>query len=295
MMRKLPSLEALRFFDEAAQHLSFNKAADALCVTQGAVSRQIKNLEAHLGGPLFVRDSRGVKLTALGEQFLPHVSRGFDALDLGVKTARLSAGQVQKMVLCVPPTFATQWLSPRLPSLLKLLNHNNVSIKTGEEESGDFYIRFQNGSSDHKTKNKRCVMIEHHCLVGAPELAGKSVRHLMENFPALHVLHHEHRLDFWQNWLRHAALPEQYAQHGIEFSNLEQVIHAARQKVGLAIIDANMIEQELQQKSLVVLSELVFKGPFGYWLEGNEMQQKKREYRILNQWLDDQCPVESVP
>lgn len=293
-MRKLPSLEALRFFDEAAQHLSFNKAADALCVTQGAVSRQIKNLEAHLGVPLFVRDSRGVKLTALGEEFLPHVSRGFDALELGVKAARLSAGQVQKMVLCVPPTFATQWLSPRLPSLIKLLNHNNVSIKTGEEESGDFYIRFQNGSIDYKTKNKRCVMIEHHCLVGAPELAGQSVCELMKKFPALHVLHHGNRLDFWQNWLRHATLPESYAQNGIEFSNLEQVIHATRQKLGLAIIDVNMIEQELQQKSLVLLSELVFKGPFGYWLEYNEIQHKKREYRILSQWLDEQFPVESI-
>ena len=59
-MRRLPSLIALRFFEETARHMSFNRAAVALCVTQGAVSRQIKILEESLGAKLFERVDGGL-------------------------------------------------------------------------------------------------------------------------------------------------------------------------------------------------------------------------------------------
>ncbi|WP_186249697.1 MULTISPECIES: LysR family transcriptional regulator, partial [unclassified Burkholderia] len=65
-MRRLPSLIALRFFEETARHLSFNRAAVSLCVTQGAVSRQIRLLEEALGARLFERDHKGVRLTDAG-------------------------------------------------------------------------------------------------------------------------------------------------------------------------------------------------------------------------------------
>ncbi|MCQ4438505.1 LysR family transcriptional regulator, partial [Clostridioides difficile] len=67
----MPSLIALRFFEETARHLSFNRAAVSLCVTQGAVSRQIRLLEEALGARLFERDHKGVRLTDAGERLLP--------------------------------------------------------------------------------------------------------------------------------------------------------------------------------------------------------------------------------
>jgi hypothetical protein len=70
-MRRLQSLIALRFFEETAQHLSFNRAAAALCVAQGAVSRQIRLLEGSLGVDLFERDHTGIRLTSAGLALLP--------------------------------------------------------------------------------------------------------------------------------------------------------------------------------------------------------------------------------
>jgi Transcriptional regulator len=112
-MRRLPSLIALRFFEETARHMSFNRAATALCVTQGAVSRQIKLLEESIGEKLFERDHKGIRLTQAGLQFLPCLSEAFDTIERGFRQISAAKGR-RRLVLAVPPTFATQWFSPRL-------------------------------------------------------------------------------------------------------------------------------------------------------------------------------------
>jgi LysR family glycine cleavage system transcriptional activator len=77
MSYRLPPLNGLRAFEAAARHLSFKRAADELCVTPGAVSQQVKALEISLGVRLFRRLPRGLLLTALGERYLPSVSKAF--------------------------------------------------------------------------------------------------------------------------------------------------------------------------------------------------------------------------
>ena len=70
MPRKLPPLLALRVFECAAQHLSFTRAAEELCVTEAAVSHQIRALEEWFGQPLFLRLHRSLKLTEAGERLV---------------------------------------------------------------------------------------------------------------------------------------------------------------------------------------------------------------------------------
>jgi hypothetical protein len=69
------SLNTLRAFDAAARHLNFTRAADELCVTQAAVSHQVKALEEHIGRPLFRRTARGLVLTDEGSTAGPHGGR----------------------------------------------------------------------------------------------------------------------------------------------------------------------------------------------------------------------------
>jgi LysR family glycine cleavage system transcriptional activator len=80
MSYQLPSLNSLRAFEASARHLSFKRAADELCVTPGAVSQQVKSLEAALGVQLFRRFHRGLLLTATGENYLPSISKAFRAM-----------------------------------------------------------------------------------------------------------------------------------------------------------------------------------------------------------------------
>ena len=80
MSYRLPPLNGLRAFEASARHLSFRRAADELCVTPGAVSQQVKSLEASIGVKLFRRLPRGLLLTAAGEDYLPSISRAFSAI-----------------------------------------------------------------------------------------------------------------------------------------------------------------------------------------------------------------------
>src|SRR5258708_18293325 len=109
-MRHLPSLIALRFFEETARHLSFNRAARALCVTQGAVSRQIRLLEESLGVKLFERDHKGVRLTHAGVLLIASVTEAFDVIQRGTRHFTRT-GEHQRLIVSLPPPFAPPWLS----------------------------------------------------------------------------------------------------------------------------------------------------------------------------------------
>jgi LysR family glycine cleavage system transcriptional activator len=85
MSYRLPPLNGLRAFEAAARHLSFKRAADELCVTAGAISQQVKALEASLGVPLFRRLPRGLLLTDAGEGYLAPISDAFRAISVATE------------------------------------------------------------------------------------------------------------------------------------------------------------------------------------------------------------------
>src|SRR5204863_8081087 len=111
--RPLPSLNALRFFDAAARHQSFTRAAEELCVTQGAVSHQVKALEAELGVRLFNRERHGLVITSAGRDYLAVVRDAFDRIALGTDRLlqRLHSGVI---TVSTSPDFAAKWLISRL-------------------------------------------------------------------------------------------------------------------------------------------------------------------------------------
>ncbi|SAK53118.1 LysR family transcriptional regulator [Caballeronia temeraria] len=265
-MRRLPSLTALRFFEESARHMSFNQSALALCVTPGAVSRQIRLLEDALGTKLFDRDHKGIRLTKQGAELLACLSEAFDSIER--VTRSLSSAQRserKRLTVIAPPTFATRWLSPRLGSLMDAVPNIDLSVRTDPVDDRQCSIRF--GYEARADYRSELLFIERHVLVGAMKFAGQSVEALLERLPALHVLHNDTRLTLWPNWLDAAGLPRAFGGNGIEFSTLDQAIHAARAGSGLAVVDRNMIADELHDGSLVLLSPVESTGPYGYWLD----------------------------
>ncbi|WP_109476628.1 LysR family transcriptional regulator [Paraburkholderia sp. C35] len=284
-MRRLPSLIALRFFEETARHMSFNRAAVALCVTQGAVSRQIKILEESLGAKLFERDHKGIRLTKAGQQLLPCVSEAFDTLERGTRQVTTAKGR-RRLMLSVPPTFATQWFSPRLGSLAVELPDVELSVRT--EPTDDCHCNIRFGREALHDAHSELLMIERHTLVGAPRLAGEPLDTLLATLPALHVLHNDARLNLWPDWLDKAGLPAHYAENGIEFSTLEQAIRAARKGAGLAIVDRNMIVEELAEGSLAPMSDIEVSGPYGYWLDIAPRHAALEHVQAFASWLREQ-------
>ena len=134
-VRDLPPLAAIRVFEAAARHLSFTRAAEELGMTQAAVSYQIKVLEERLGTPLFLRLARAVALTPTGRLLAPATSEALDLLATTFAAARKDTGGV--LSVSIVPTFAMQWLAPRIGGFQ--LKHPDIAVRiTATREIADF-------------------------------------------------------------------------------------------------------------------------------------------------------------
>src|SRR5471030_3486918 len=151
MIRPQLPLNALRAFEASARHLSFTRAAVELCVTQAAVSHQVKSLEAQLNVTLFKRLPRGLMLTSEGETLLPVLRESFDRIAETLE--RLEGGHYREVLTVgAVGTFAVGWLLPRLTDFqakhpfidLRLSTHNNrVDVAA---EGLDYAVRFGAGA-----------------------------------------------------------------------------------------------------------------------------------------------------
>ncbi len=117
-MRDLPPLASIRVFDAAARHQNLSRAAEELNMTQSAVSYQIKQIEAFVGAPLFVREARGVRLNARGEQLAPMVQAALASLSRAFRAVSDKAHSV--LTISTMQTIAGNWLAPRIGSFQML-------------------------------------------------------------------------------------------------------------------------------------------------------------------------------
>jgi LysR family glycine cleavage system transcriptional activator len=116
-MSRLPPLNALRAFETSARLGSFTRAADELHVTQAAVSQQVKQLEQHLGSPLFIREAKGLRLTEVGRSYLPALTQAFHTLRNSTDELFGERGRTQLSVRA-SNSFAEHFLAPRLQRFL---------------------------------------------------------------------------------------------------------------------------------------------------------------------------------
>src|ERR1043166_9489130 len=126
MPRRLPPLNALKAFEAAARSESFTRAAEELHVTQGAVSHQVKALEATLGLKLFNRDHQRLTFTETGRDYLAVVRDALDRIALG--TERLVQRQTSGVLtVSTAPDFAAKWLVCRLGRLAE--RHPEIDLR----------------------------------------------------------------------------------------------------------------------------------------------------------------------
>ena len=135
LLKALPSVAGLQAFVAAAHCGSLSKAADQLCRTQGAVSCQIQQLEAHYGCALFTRSTSGLTLTRQGEALRDTALR---VLALLVEQEHALHASAPMLALRAPSTFCIRWLLPRLQAIRDALSGTEVRIVTSSDDTPDF-------------------------------------------------------------------------------------------------------------------------------------------------------------
>jgi len=267
-MRTLPSLNALRVFEEVSRHRSFNRAADALHITQGAVSRQIRRLEDYLGILLFIRTPRGLSLTEAGAALSGELNQSFDRIE-GILRALKVPDLHHHLRVLAPPTWATRWLSPRLPAFCRQHPRLRLSVTNQniDEPPVEFDCRIRFGLDASMHGDSQLLATERHIAVAAPSLWRNGEAPSLRTAMRLHILHEGKRLGMWDDWQRATATSDVESAYDLEYSPLDQVIHTALAGGGLAVVDRAMIETELANGSLRPISPEEVLGPYGYWLD----------------------------
>src|SRR5881227_2712088 len=126
MRPRLPSLNALKAFEAAARHESFTRAAEELCVTQGAVSHQVKALEAGLGIKLFNRERQRLIITEAGRDYLTIVRDALDRIAIGTERL-LQREKAGVLTVSTSPDFAAKWLVHRLGHFAEA--HSGIDLR----------------------------------------------------------------------------------------------------------------------------------------------------------------------
>lgn len=266
-MRKLPPLKALQIFESAARQNSFQAAADELFITPSAVSHQIKQLEDYLGIALFHRSHRRVDLTDVGAQYAQHISQAFGIIQTATRDIELR-GKSDILVIQSTPTFATQWLMPRLARFSNLypdidVRLNATMLVPDTQRGGiDIAIRYGEILSEAGVEMET-LPEEQIAVMCSPNLLSGSLKFDIRQHT---LIHSEVNLYRWQDWCRDYGIELKTA-HGPRFDRAFMSISAATDGIGVALESTLMAERELLDGRLVM--------PLG--LSG----EKKKMHRLL--------------
>jgi DNA-binding transcriptional LysR family regulator len=135
MLVRMPSLRALKSFVAAAKYQNFTRAAESLCVTQAAISRQIRELEEVLGVDLFTRHGRAIELTAAGHTLFDATYLSFINISRASERIRSDQPLRRELRICASPVFSSFWLAPRLPDFLRQNGDIDINVLTTDDFS----------------------------------------------------------------------------------------------------------------------------------------------------------------
>ncbi len=287
----------LRAFDAAVRCGSFTLAGEMLHVTQGAISRQVKQLEEWLGKPLFVRHPQGLVLTPAGSLLAKSLEGAFGAIQGAVQQIQ-QLGVRQRIAVNVPETFASRWLAPRLRAFhgrhpdIDLTITTNAISDARDAQAYDCLVMFLREPWPHGTC--RLLRQELHIAVASPELWQGEAPPEWTGATLLHILSGDKRLPVWDNWLASLGVPHTDPLPGIAFSTMDQAINAAVSGAGIAVVDAPMAERDLAEQRLQRLGTHEITGPWGYWFvePGNDRHRDPAHSAVValfQSWLIDAC------
>lgn len=252
-MSTLPSLSALRAFEAAARHLSVTLAARELCVTPGAVSLQVKELEAALGVQLFLRRPRSLALTAEGADYFVTLRTAFRLMREA--TAEITArARPAVLTLTCTPGFALQWLVPRLGSFEARMPGIDVRISPSNRRM-DFALdgidlAVRHGFGRYEGLVAERLVDDELVPVCSPALAAGASLSTPAQLAGFTLLHDEHRHD-WPLWLEAAGAAEVDAARGPLFVDSNGAIEAARAGLGVALVRRSLVHRELAAGTLL--------------------------------------------
>lgn len=286
----LPTLTWLRAFEAAARTASFTAAASELNLTSGAISYQIRALEAHLGFALFERLPRGVKLTPMGVAYLPPVRKAFE--ELADSTVGLFGGSERvEITVHAPVSLAALWLAPKLPAFS--VANPSIDVRLSSviwdnavlDEATDLEIRY--GAGHWHGYRSEHLLSQNILAVGSPALLRTMQAH---GDPATFLPRHLiHIMGYENHWLKvrqALQLADAPANVGPTVDTTIAALELAATGAGVALAHGIFLGAYFSTGRLVSALPQEFADENSYFVVTPERPQRtRREVQLFRDWL----------
>ena len=287
-MSSLPPLAAIRVFETVARHGNFSRAAAELNMTQSAVSYQIKLLEDYVGAPLFVRQPRGVSLSAKGETIAPTVRRALGDLAQSFRLVRDESNAV--LVISTMQTIAGNWLAPRLGGFQLL--HPGYAVRLDisshlvdlDGEGVDVVIRSGKGHwpglASHFLMNQTFTPVcSPHYIAreGRPETPAQMLDHVLIDRNDI----------WWPMWFETAGLDRNAAvtRSSIDVDTQQMAAILAVAGSGIALVSPAFVSDDLKSGRLIQLFDVMAKSGSEYFLAYSDARRNTPKIRAFREWI----------
>ncbi len=295
MLQDIPP-SILRAFEAAGRTGSFRTAAAELELTPSAVSHSVHKLEKMLGAQLFEREGRVMRLSPEGEALMRHVGRAFDELRRGIEI--VSTRGPMMLRLHSAPSFAAQWLTPRLPRFLREFPGTEVRLAASTD-----YARFTNDEFDADIiygmpRQDGLIVVplgeETVTPLCAPDLA-RQIGTPIDLFRCV-LIESDNKQIRWPDWFARNALAAPRP-HGTRFDRSFLAIAAAASGLGVALESTRLAENELASGRLVrpLAGRAEDVRYVGHHLVIPRAATRRHTVRLFARWLSTELGLELEP
>jgi LysR family glycine cleavage system transcriptional activator len=297
-IKPLPPMNSLIVFEAAARHLSFTKAAEELTVTQGAISRQIRQLEEYLGKELFIRSNRNISLTPTGLQYYQTIYSSL--LNVAQATAEIKKWQGEHQItVATTNAMAALWLLPKVASFqqnnegvdLRILTTENIlDLHKMDFDLALFYCR-----TPPERMNVTTLFPEEVFPVCSPSyLAQFNADSTPEDIFGKALLYlDDSQKDWitWAEWFEAVNYPVVKPKNRVNINNYPMLLQAAINGQGVALAWGSLIDDYLQSGTLVRPVETVLRTQANFcMLEPSDRGMIPSSVKHFRNWLLDQLP-----
>lgn len=254
--RSIPSVSGLIAFEATARHLSFSRAAEELALTQGAVSKRVRQLETVLGFQLLVRNTNQVCLTEIGQTYLGHAEKLLRQLQTSTEDIRSSARGIDAIRVAAPTVFALRWLVPRLTGFARAYPHcaiNLMSISSPEDprlSEADCVIF--DGQLPWRDARTSILASGPNIVVASPELAHGAGLIRLDELAGVPLLTCNRTPDLWPRWFAQARVADP-GLNDIRFDDLAVLVEAALAGQGIALLPEFLVAEDVRAGRLRAL------------------------------------------
>jgi LysR family glycine cleavage system transcriptional activator len=293
----MPPLNALRAFEAAARHLSLTKAAQELNVSPGAVSHQIRALEALLGIELFERRVRAIALTPAAKMLYPGLQNGFLQIQEAVASLRHVANE-RVLVVSTPPGLTSKWLAARLYRFASA--HPQIEVRISSSlTNANFTTDGVDVAVRHlavRPGNDPALLIERLVELAlvpvcSPRLDGQHgsprTAEALARMPLIHddSLAGRATLPTWSEWFSAAGVPSIDVSRGLHFNSSDHALDAASEGAGVLLAHDLLAYDDLRTGRLIIPVARPIRSGRAYHLVCPKHRSTVPQVRAFRDWI----------